>query len=122
MAKGKTSNKNQQQHYSAYKAENRFSSNKIRRMRRHMKNHPNDEQTAIALRGEPVYTRNRRGDNSGVSKAEKENDRKKTISKRKVYDSKGFVIKYKASKPIDFQSIKEKFAKFGIHRGRDINN
>ena len=50
-------------------------------MRRHMKNHPNDEQTARVLKGEKVtYNRNTHGDSPGASKKElEEMSRKKKV-------------------------------------------
>lgn len=124
MAKGKTSNKNQQAKYQSYKTENRHSKNKLRRMRKHLKTHPNDEQTAKVLKGEVVnYTRNKHGDSPGATKKDLEDNKKTTIGKRKVYDSKGFVINGRKNNIIhNIKSIREKFKDLGIHRGRDFSN
>lgn len=123
MAKGKTSNKHQKDLYSRYKAENKHSKNKIRRMKTHMKNHPNDEQTAKVLKGEKVvYNRNKHGDNQGASKQDLENNRLKSIGKRKVYDSKGFVLKFRSKQVSHVKSVREQFNDLGIYRGRDFHN
>lgn len=42
--------------YAAYKAENRVAQNKKRKLERHLKQHPNDEQTKSALSKASSYT------------------------------------------------------------------
>lgn len=124
MAKGKTSSKTQQAHYLKYKAENRHSANKKRRMARHLNSHPNDEQTRRVLKDNDIrYTRNNRGDSPGVSKLDLEKNNKTTLGKRKLYDSKGFIIKpTKVYNVIHtMNSIKSQLNKLGIERGRDFN-
>ena len=119
----KGSSKGQQGHYGAYSTENRHSTNKKRRMMRHLKAHPNDEQTRKVVKGEITYKRKSSKGSSGASKGELELNRKTTIGKRVVYDSKGFVIKHGVHSAISpVTSIREQMNNVGIYRGRDLRN
>ena len=122
MAKGKQSSKPQQNHYSTYKAEQRHSANKNRRMIKHLKNHPNDEQTARVLKVEKFnYNRNKHGDNPGADKKELEANKKMTTGKRTVFDSKGFILKFDTSiRDNPVKSVRSQFNEMGVFRGRDL--
>lgn len=59
MAKGKKSSKSDQEHYKRYKAENTWEKNKIRRLARHCKHHPEDINAQKVLDTENFnYVRN----------------------------------------------------------------
>ena len=75
MAKGKKSSKSDQEHFKSYKGENRWEKNKLRKLTRHCKYHPEDEQASKVLeKGRFNYTRNSFKNSKAVAKVVKLKD------------------------------------------------
>lgn len=100
MAKSQRSGKAWKSGYTTYKAENRQEKNKIRRLKRYLKDNPNDLQAAAALKrleGDGAkYTRNHRPSGKGQTiVGQEEAKTRATLARLRAHDEQ---FKQKASR------------------------
>lgn len=87
--KGRKSSGSYKSYYGAYKSSNTEGSNRIKKLNRHLKKHPNDTQAQKALTQKPVHRKKPAGSN-------------KTIKKYGIQSGEGYVSEnvYKNGHPV----------------------